>query len=269
MFVACLPFSRYAFVEATLDMKQDSWLRAHVAMFEAFGGSVPRIVPDNLKTGVIKHPPRAKIVLNDSYRQLAAHYGAAVLPGRVRTPKDKASVENTVSHVATWVIAGLRKTTFSSLGQLRAAIRERVEAYNREPFQKRAGSRRSVFLAEEQPLMNPLPAVGYEISTWIYGRKVARNSYVSWTEELLLGPDHQHRCHRGSAADRDRVGGLPEPRAADQPPAAGRAEALNQYQTNDSRHSAGAPVAALGHRSDQGLGLTHRAVHAECGGADL
>ena len=46
LFVACLPFSRYAFVEAILDMKQDSWLRAHVSMFEAFGGSVPRIVPD-------------------------------------------------------------------------------------------------------------------------------------------------------------------------------------------------------------------------------
>lgn len=56
LFVACLPFSRYAFVEPALDMKQDTWLRAHVAMFEAFAGSVPRIVPDNLKTGVIKHP---------------------------------------------------------------------------------------------------------------------------------------------------------------------------------------------------------------------
>ena len=48
LFVACLPFSRYAFVEPTLDMKQDTWLRAHVAMFEFFGGSVPRIACDNL-----------------------------------------------------------------------------------------------------------------------------------------------------------------------------------------------------------------------------
>lgn len=61
LFVACLPFSRYAFVEATLDMKQDSWLRAHVSMFEAFGGSVPRIVPDNLKTGVTRHPVEGEI----------------------------------------------------------------------------------------------------------------------------------------------------------------------------------------------------------------
>ncbi|MEE1622745.1 IS21 family transposase, partial [Zafaria sp. Z1313] len=105
LFVGCLPFSRYAFVEPTLDMKQDTWLRAHVSMFEAFGGSVPRIVPDNLKTGVISHPREGEVVLNDAYREMAAHYSAAVLPGRVRSPKDKASVENTVWHVAMRVIA--------------------------------------------------------------------------------------------------------------------------------------------------------------------
>jgi len=41
------------------------------------------------------------VVLNDAYREMAAHYSAAVLPGRIRAPKDKASVENTVAHVAT------------------------------------------------------------------------------------------------------------------------------------------------------------------------
>ena len=88
LFVATLPFSRYAFVEPTVDMRQDTWLRAHVAMFEWLGGSVPRIVPDNLKTGVIKHPSEGEVVLNDAYRELAGHYSAAVLPGRVRKPKE-------------------------------------------------------------------------------------------------------------------------------------------------------------------------------------
>ena len=89
LFVACLPFSRYAFVEATLDMRQESWLRAHAAMFAFFGGSVPRLVPDNWKTGVISHPREGEVILNDAYREMAAHYSAAVLPGRVRHPKDK------------------------------------------------------------------------------------------------------------------------------------------------------------------------------------
>ena len=76
-------------------MKQGTRLRAHVTMSDWFGGSVPRIVPDNLKTGVISHPAEGEVVLNDAYRELAAHYFAAVLTGRVKKPKDKASVENT------------------------------------------------------------------------------------------------------------------------------------------------------------------------------
>lgn len=188
LFVGCLPFSRYAFAWPTLDMRQDTWLRAHVAMFEAFGGSVPRIVPDNLKTGVIKHPRDGEVVLNDAYREMAAHYSAAVLPGRIRKPKDKASVENTVAHVATWIIAGLRERQFTSLPQLKAAITERMDEYNFEPFQKRPGSRASVFTAEEKPLLTALPSVAYEISSWVYGRRAGRNGHVVFERNYYSVP---------------------------------------------------------------------------------
>ncbi|SJN44943.1 Mobile element protein [Microbacterium esteraromaticum] len=188
LFVATLPFSRYSFVEPTLDMRQDTWLRANAAMFDWFGGSVPRIVPDNLKTGVIKHPAEGEVVLNDAYRELAAHYSAAVLPGRVKKPKDKASVEGTVGNVATWVIAALRDRRFASLPELRAAVFERVAAYNTEPFQKRAGSRLSVFEGEEKPLLRPLPAVAFEISRWLYGRKVQRNGHVVFERNFYSVP---------------------------------------------------------------------------------
>ena len=188
LFVGCLPFSRYAFVEPTLDMKQDTWLRAHVAMFEAFSGSVPRIVSDNLKTGVTKHPRDGEIVLNDAYREMAAHYSAAVLPGRVRHAKDKASVENTVWHIAMRIIADLRDQQFASLPELKAAITTRVAAYNQEPFQKRPGSRASVFAAEEQPLLTGLPQVAYEISRWVYRRRVGRNGHVLWEKNFYSVP---------------------------------------------------------------------------------
>lgn len=52
LFVACLPFSRYSYVEPTLDMKQDTWLLCHVHAFSFLGGATPCIVPDNLRTGV-------------------------------------------------------------------------------------------------------------------------------------------------------------------------------------------------------------------------
>ena len=188
LFVACLPFSRYAFVEPTLNMQQNTWLAAHVAMYEFFGGSVPRIVCDNLKTGVIERPREGEIVLNTAYREMAGHYSAAVLPARIRAPKDKSSTENTVGHVATWVIAALRKRSFATLGQLRQAVYQQLAAYNREPFQKRAGSRVSVFEAEERHLLRPLPAAAYEISDWVYGRRVARNSHITWAKNFYSVP---------------------------------------------------------------------------------
>ncbi|GAA3776751.1 IS21 family transposase [Microbacterium kribbense] len=197
LFVGTLPFSRYAFVEPTLDMKQDTWLRAHTAMFDWFGGSVPRVVPDNLKTGVIKHPAEGEVVLNDAYRELAAHYSAAVLPGRVRKPKDKASVENTVGNIATWVIASLRDRLFGTLPELRSAVYERVAAYNAEPFQKRAGSRSSVFEAEEKPLLRPLPAVAFEIARWVYGRRVQKNGHVVFEKNFYSVP----AAHIGASVD--------------------------------------------------------------------
>ena len=74
LFVACLPFSRMSWVEPTLDMKQDTWLRCHARAFGYFGGAAPCIVPDNLKTGVKRHPREGEVVVNDAYREMAAHY---------------------------------------------------------------------------------------------------------------------------------------------------------------------------------------------------
>ena len=48
-----------------------------------------------LKTGVQKHE-KNEVVLNKSYQELAEHYGTAILPARVRAPKDNAAVEGTV-----------------------------------------------------------------------------------------------------------------------------------------------------------------------------
>lgn len=233
LFVSCLPFSRYAFVKPTLDMRQNTWLAAHAEMFVFFGGSVPRIVCDNLKTGVIERPQEGQIVLNNAYRELAGHYSAAVLPVRIRAPKDKPSAENTVAHVATWVIAKLRKQTFGSLPELQAAVNEQMAAYNREPFQKRPGSRVSVFTAEELPLMRPLPVAAYEISDWVYGRRVARNSHITWAKNYYSVP-YTHVGEKVDVRITDRVvetyrdhqrlsshHRLPE-------------TAVNQYVTNDA-----------------------------------
>lgn len=47
-------------------------------MFNYFGGTTSRLVCDNLKTGVIKHPKIGDIILNEAYEALGEHYSMAI-----------------------------------------------------------------------------------------------------------------------------------------------------------------------------------------------
>ena len=87
VFVAVLPASSYTYVEIQANQELQHWLAGHVHAFEFFGG-VPKILrPDNLKSGV-KKPNYYEPDLNPSYQELAEHYHVAVLPARVRKPRD-------------------------------------------------------------------------------------------------------------------------------------------------------------------------------------
>lgn len=137
-------------------------------------------MPDNAKAAVTSHPREGEVVVNDAYREMAAHYGAAVMPARVKTPRDKPSVENEVWQAATEVIAALCDTVFTDLNELREVVRKKVDEHNSRPFSKREGTRRQVFEEQEQPLLRPLPAIPYEVCEWVYGRKVQCNCHVSY-----------------------------------------------------------------------------------------
>ena len=118
--------------------------------------------------------------LNEAYREMAAHHGSAVMPARVRTPRDKPSVESEVWQAATEIVAALRDVVFTDINELRAAVAERLEEHNSRPFSKREGTRRQVFEERERPLLRPLPEVEYEVCEWVYGRKVQRNRHVAY-----------------------------------------------------------------------------------------
>lgn len=136
-------------------MKERTRLRCHVHMLEYWGGVPNRIVCDNLKTGVVKHPKEGEIVPNDAYEALGEHCMTAIMPAQVRKPKQKASAEGTVKDAATRVIAQLGNVEFTDFGQVRAAVAEELGEYNAHPFQKREGSRDSAFAGAEAPSPDP------------------------------------------------------------------------------------------------------------------
>ena len=92
VFAACLPYSGELYAEGFYDMKEESWVAAHVHAFSFYGGSVPIIVPDNLKQGISKNT-FDELVANDQYRRRAEYYGCAVVPARPRRPRGKGAVE--------------------------------------------------------------------------------------------------------------------------------------------------------------------------------
>ena len=164
IFVAVLVYSGYTYVEAFLSEDQQSWIQAHVNAYGYFGGVTRILVPDNLKTGITKHT-RHETVINKTYQELAEHYKTAVVPARVSRPRDKATVEGNVGVVSTWITAALRNQQFLSLWELNAAIQSKLTEFNDKPFQKKEGSRKSVF-EEERLFLLPLPEHPYELAVW-------------------------------------------------------------------------------------------------------
>lgn len=193
IFVAVLPFSQYAYVEAYLNMNQESWIHAHVNMYRFFGGATKILIPDNLKTGVAKadwYSPE----INKTYREMAEHYQTAVIPARVRRPKDKPSVEATVGIISTRIIAALRNLKFFTITELNRAIRDKLIEFNNRPFQKKEGSRQSIFLSEEKPMLLPLPPTPFELADW--KQATVQFNYHIQVEKMHYSVPHEYIKHK-------------------------------------------------------------------------
>lgn len=167
LFVGVMTYSQYTYVEAFINEQQKAWITAHIHMYEFFGGVAKILVPDNCTTAVNHqrsdwYTPE----LNTTYHEMAEHYGTAIIPARVRKPKDKPNAEGSVGNISTWITAALRNEQFFSLAELNAAIRKKLDAFNANLFQKKEGSRRGLFLGEELSLLTPLPATRFELCDW-------------------------------------------------------------------------------------------------------
>lgn len=165
IFVAVLGASNYSYAEATWGQSMPEWISSHVRAFSYFGGVPEVVIPDNLKSAITK-ACRYEPDLNPTYQELATYYGTAVIPARVRKPRDKAKVEVGVQVVERWILARLRHRRFFSLAELNEAIGDLLVQLNRRPFKKLPGCRKDLYRRLERPALRPLPAVAYEYAEW-------------------------------------------------------------------------------------------------------
>jgi len=186
LFIAVLGASNLTYVEPVLSEDLLTWTGSHVRALEFFGGVADIWVPDNLKSGV-KSPDRYEPDLNPTYAELARHYGAAVIPARVRKPKDKAKVEQAVLLAERWILAALRNRTFFSPEELRDAVKPLNEKLNSRPMKKLKKSRRQVFEELERSSLKPLPARPYEFARWSRP-KLYIDYHVEFDEHFYSAP---------------------------------------------------------------------------------
>ena len=165
LFVGVLSFSGLAYAEVFEDMTLPNWILAHKNMYEYFGGCTRVLICDNLKTGVIRHPKNGNVVLQADYKAMADHYGTLILPAKPVTPKEKPLTENTVGKLETYILARMRNIQCMSIDEYNGYVRELVDQFNEKPFQKKEGSRRSVFEHYERDELIPLPLINYEYFT--------------------------------------------------------------------------------------------------------
>lgn len=165
VFVAAMGASSYTYAEATWTQSLPDWIGSHTRTLAFMGGVPAQLVPDNPKVGVDRanwYEPG----LNRTYLDLATHYGTAILPTRVRKPRDKAKVEVAVQVVERWILARLRHRRFFSLAELNEAIALLVTDLNARPMRRLGVSRRDLFRELDQPALKPLPAQAYEYAEW-------------------------------------------------------------------------------------------------------
>mgnify|MGYP001796253007 FL=1 len=165
IFVACLGASNYTYAEATPSQALPHWIGSHQRALAFYGGVPAAIVPDNLKSGVTD-PCRYEPGINRSYHDFAAHYGVAVIPARVRKPRDKAKVEKAVQEVERQILAPLRHRQFTSFTDLNDAISEYLAKLNNRTMKGYGLSRRALFECTDQPELKPLPVHPFVFASW-------------------------------------------------------------------------------------------------------
>jgi transposase len=181
IYVAVLGASQLAYVEAAESQKQESFLRSTERALRYFGGVPRALVPDNLKSAVLK-ASKYEPQINPLFDDFAQYYRTTILPARAYKPKDKSLAENTVKLTYQRIFAPLYGRRFHSLAELNQAIAELLEAHNTRKLTKLQISRRALFEEIERASLKTLPSEPYPMK-YFESHKVAPDYHIILSED--------------------------------------------------------------------------------------
>ena len=183
VFVAILGWSQYAYVEAMPSQTAEDFIAACENALHYFKGTPLAIVPDNLKSAVIK-ASKYEPQVNENFKAFADHYGIAILPARSRKPQDKAHVENMVKLSYQKIYTNLDEKKILPLKELNRQVWQHLAALNDACFTGKECSRTDQWMMELSSLA-PLAATRYEM------RKIKQITVMK-NGHIYLGEDQHY-----------------------------------------------------------------------------
>ncbi len=180
-FVAILGASQYTYAEASLSQQKEDFVMSVENAMRYFGGTPAAIVPDNLKSAVIKSS-RFEPTINETLADLAEHYETTILPARAYKPRDKSLVEGAVKILYRRIYVNLKERTFYSLDELNEQIWNLLDIHNHRKLTARPYSRFELFTEDEKDKLKPLPQERFEIRYQSFAT-VMQNGHVQLSQD--------------------------------------------------------------------------------------
>ncbi len=184
VFVAVLGASQLSYIEAVPSQTKADWVMVNENAIRFYGGVPAAIVPDCLKSAVIK-ANKYEPQLNQTFNDFANHYQTVILPARALHPQDKSLAENFVRNAYTQIYAPLRNHVFFSVEELNTALWEQLDIYNRKKFQGKDHSRQQMFEEIEVSQLKPVPVSYYELKDF-------KECRVQYNHHIFLKDDKHY-----------------------------------------------------------------------------
>ena len=158
-FVMVLCYSRLLYLEFTLSEGMEQFLACHRHAFEFFGGVTEKVMIDNLKVGVLRHPLGEPALFHPRYLDLAAHYGFRPVACQVRKGNEKGRVESGVGYVKKNFLNGLEIPAFATVNPAATLWRDTIANVRVHGETQRQPSD---LFTPEKPRLKPMPAMPYD-----------------------------------------------------------------------------------------------------------
>jgi transposase len=180
-FVAILGASQYTYAEASMSQQKEDFVTSVENAMCFFQGTPAAIVPDNLKSAVIKSS-RFEPTINETLADLAEHYETTILPARAYKPRDKSLVEGAVKILYRRIYVNLKDEKFFNLDKLNQQIWDLLDAHNNRKLTGRPYSRYELFLEDEKEKLRPLPQERFEIKYQSFAT-IMQNGHVQLSQD--------------------------------------------------------------------------------------